>query len=269
MRQLPRRGRRWFRAHLPRRKGGRPLHPSSSAREAPRAWAPSLWTEPCEQSGGAGCQRGPFKSHEPETLRNPHAIRSRRSVSLGSSCRARPAAVHRPSQSTQDEPPALKPLLNAGGSAARRCRSRPVGCWPCRRGTGSRAEPGESLPTGKHRLIPCARGERQAVGFHPPAEGFPAVAPRAIQLVEVLKKTPYPTGSLTEGTNGKQFGFTFPDVNIIPITPSPIEMLSCFFFFVCVCVREIFFGVLLIGFCAFFFFFFPCKPLPFSRDVCA
>lgn len=113
---LPRRGRRWFRARLPRRKGGgRPLHPSSPVGEAPRAWTPSLWTKPCERSGGADCQRGPFKSHEPETLRNPRAIRSRRSVSLCSSCRARPALRcigpgRTPKRSTPLPPPGTETL---------------------------------------------------------------------------------------------------------------------------------------------------------------
>lgn len=143
---LPGRGRRRFRAHLPRWKGVGPLHPSSPVGEAPRAWTPSLRTEPRQHGGGADRQRAPFKSHEPGTLRNPHAIRLRSSVSLGSSCRARPAAVRRPSLSTGDEPPALKPFLNAGGSAARRARParRALGCSTCRRGTGSRTEPGES-----------------------------------------------------------------------------------------------------------------------------
>lgn len=144
---LPGRGRRWFRAHLPRRKGVGPLHPSSPVGETPRAWTPSLRTEPRQHGGGADCQRAPFKSHEPGTLRNPHAIRLRSSVSLGSSCRARPAAVRRPWLSTGDESPALKPFFSMPAAArlgAARPARRALGCSPCRRDTGSRTEPGES-----------------------------------------------------------------------------------------------------------------------------
>lgn len=200
------------------------------------AWTPSLWTEPCEQSGGAGWQRGPFKSHEPETLRNPRAIRLRSSVSPGSSCRARPAVVHWPSLSTGDESLAPRAFPSAGGSvlpvrpASRSDAARAVGT-PGAHGTreslppGSRSGPGErGYPGEAPSYFLCQTREvgRQAVRFNPPAKGFSPVVSRVIQLVEALKKTHYPTVSLRHGTNEKQFGFTFPDLSIILISSTSI-----------------------------------------------
>lgn len=146
---------------------------------------------------------GPFKSHEPQPLRNPRAIRLPASLSLGSSCRARAAAVHRPSLSTEDETPALKPFPNAGGSAAQRCPSRSPGA-PRVSGARRGAEPGDGLPAAAARgaaprrplpLPASLLGRRQVAGFNP-VKDFPAVVPRAIQLVEGLKKPPYPNVSL-------------------------------------------------------------------------
>lgn len=156
---------------------------------------PSLWTEPCEQSSGAVWPRGPFKSHEPETLRNPRAIHLQSSVSPGGSCRARPAAVHRPSLSTGDESLAPRSFPYAGSSALPVPPRQPLGCCPCRRGTGSARSPGRAsllgrgslrgatpalrsaAAQGRHRLISCARGGREAGRL------FPLTHPRRVFLL--------------------------------------------------------------------------------------